>query len=248
MRAAVVKLGGSTADQKEMGVWIVALAGSSLPLVIVPGGGPFADRVRDAQTRMGFSDTAAHAMAILAMEQFGHVILDRHERFSPARSLEDINRTLTGGKIPVWLPSALALSARDIPVSWDITSDSLAAWLASKLVAEALLLVKQASAFSDRDDVESLTKRNIVDASFAAMLPEGADLFIAGPQHADMAEAMLAAGTLPGVNIASRGGLCDGAVLHRPSTILAERAAKASPSPLRGGVRGGDAGQGNSRA
>ena len=115
-----------------MDVWIAALAASSLPLVIVPGGGPFADQVRDAQKRMGFSDAAAHAMAILAMDQFGHVILDRHERLAPARSLDEIEHALTDGKIPVWLPSSMAIPAPDIPCSWDITSDSLAAgWPAS---------------------------------------------------------------------------------------------------------------------
>ena len=80
MRPAVVKLGGSTASAAGMDAWIAALAGSGLPLVIVPGGGPFADQVRQAQKRLGFSDGAAHAMAILAMDQFGHVILDRDER------------------------------------------------------------------------------------------------------------------------------------------------------------------------
>jgi 5-(aminomethyl)-3-furanmethanol phosphate kinase len=260
VRAAVVKLGGSTADHKEMDVWTAALAGSSLPLVIVPGGGTFADQVRDEQSRLGFSDAAAHAMAILAMDQFGHVILDRHERFSAARSPEEIQQALADGKIPVWLPSAMAIPASDIPTSWDVTSDSLAAWLAGELSAEALLLVKQSRAFTKDDRVADLTARGIVDTYFAAMLPAGVDLFIAGPQHADVAAAMLAAGTLPGVNIASRttptpnpspqggGGLCDGAVLRQPSMIPAERAVKGSPSPLWGGVRGEGTGQGNSRA
>ena len=98
MRRAVVKLGGSTASSAEMDMWISALAGSTLPLVIVPGGGPFADQVREAQTRLAFSDMAAHAMAILAMDQFGHVILDRNERLAAAQSLDDI-RALAGRKI-----------------------------------------------------------------------------------------------------------------------------------------------------
>ena len=77
MKRAVVKVGGSTADQPVLREWIAALAGSALPVVIVPGGGPFADQVRNTQRRIGFSNNAAHAMAILAMEQFGHIILDR---------------------------------------------------------------------------------------------------------------------------------------------------------------------------
>ena len=202
MRAAVVKLGGSTADHKAMDVWTAALAVARLPLVVVPGGGAFADQVRDEQRRLGFSDAAAHAMAILAMDQFGQVILDRHERFSAARSPEEIDQALAGGKIPVWLPSAMAVPAPEIPASWGITSDSLAAWLAGKLGAETLLLVKQSRAFANEDSVADLMARGIVDACFATMLPQGVDLFVAGPHDAATAAAELARGKLPGVTIA----------------------------------------------
>jgi aspartokinase-like uncharacterized kinase len=201
VRRVVVKLGGSTADQAELGSWLAALAASSLPVVVVPGGGPFANLVRDAQKRMGFSDAAAHAMAILAMDQFGHVILDRQERFVATRLPGEMERVLKEGKIPVWLPSALTLSAAEIPASWDITSDSLAAWLAEKINAEALLLIKQSSAFSERDGIDDLTAKGIVDAGFAEMLPDGVDFYLAGPQDAAMASAILSAGKLPGIRM-----------------------------------------------
>ncbi|CAN7304393.1 (5-formylfuran-3-yl)methyl phosphate synthase [Mesorhizobium sp. LjRoot246] len=206
LRRAVVKLGGSTAHAAEMKSWIAALAGSRLPIVIVPGGGMFADQVRETQTRMEFSDTAAHAMAILAMEQFGHVILDRDERLTPARSLEEIVRALDEGKIPVWLPSSLALPASDVPASWEITSDSLAAWLAGKLGASALLLIKQTGAFFDNDTIDSLKARGIVDPGFGAMLPDGVDFRLAGPKDAAEAGALLASGKLPGIGIVASAG------------------------------------------
>ncbi|EHK56745.1 dihydroneopterin aldolase [Allomesorhizobium alhagi] len=201
MKRAVVKLGGSTANEAVLAEWIAALAGSALPLVIVPGGGRFADEIRNAQKDMGFSDKAAHAMAILAMDQLGHVILDRDDRLVPAQSMQNIERALRGGKIPVWLPSFLAIPAPDIRASWDITSDALAAWLAGKLGADALLLVKQTAAFSSGDDVASLTVRGIVDAGFAAMLPADVDLYLAGPRDAATAVALLASGKLPGTAI-----------------------------------------------
>jgi 5-(aminomethyl)-3-furanmethanol phosphate kinase len=206
VKVTVVKLGGSTADHKEMNVWTAALAGSCLPLVIVPGGGAFADQVRDEQRRLGFSDAAAHAMAILAMDQFGHVILDRNERFSAGRSPDEIEQALGDGRIPVWLPSSMAIPASDIPISWDVTSDSIAAWLTGKLAAEALLLVKQSRAFTKEDSVADLRARGIVDAYFATMLPAGVDLLIAGPADAGAAAAMLSSGQLPGVKILSAVG------------------------------------------
>jgi aspartokinase-like uncharacterized kinase len=205
VKRAVVKLGGSTANEAVLAEWIAALAGSALPLVIVPGGGRFADEVRNAQKDMGFSDKAAHAMAILAMDQFGHVILDRDDRLVPARSMQDIERALGRGKIPVWLPSSLAIPAPDIRASWDMTSDALAAWLAGKLGADALLLIKQTNAFSSGDDVANLTARGIVDAGFAAMLPADVDFHLAGSHDATTAGAMLSSGKLPGTLISRSG-------------------------------------------
>jgi dihydroneopterin aldolase len=206
VKPIVVKLGGSTAEGGELRTWIAALASAALPLIVVPGGGPFAELVRTEQKRMGFSDEAAHAMAILAMDAFGHVILDGEACMAPARSPDEIERTLGEGKIPVWLPSSMTIGASDIPASWDITSDSLAAWLAGQLGAEALLLVKQTQAFSAEDSITDLVERRIVDAAFAAMLPDGIGLYLASPADAAGAGRALAAGRLPGIRNGSAAG------------------------------------------
>src|SRR5262245_19699924 len=206
MNRAVVKLGGSTASGALMDTWISALAGSALPLVIVPGGGPFADHVRQAQARMCFSDRAAHAMAILAMDQFGTVILDRDEGLVAARTLDEVGRALGSAGVPVWLPSTVAVPASDIPASWDVTSDSLAAWLAGRIGADALLLIKQTAEFQNASDIEGLTNTGIVDAGLSTMLPAGVELYLAGPPDADMASELLAAGALPGTRVARAQG------------------------------------------
>ncbi len=201
MKPVVVKLGGSTAQAAGPGAWADALAAAALPLVVVPGGGPFADQVRLTQQSMGFSDSAAHAMAILAMEQFAHVVLDGRPRLAGARTADEMMQALAAGHIPVWLPSALALADSSIPPSWEVTSDSLAAWLAGRLRARALVLIKQSSDFSGRDTVESLMQRGIVDAAFAGMLPQAVELRLAGPTDAAGASALLASGKLVGVPI-----------------------------------------------
>lgn len=191
----------------EFDLWIAALAGSSMPLVVVPGGGPFADTVREAQRNMRFSDAAAHKMAILAMEQFGQVILDRHPRFAATRSISDIEAALPASRIPVWLPSEMALSAPGIPQSWDVTSDSLAAWLAGGLDAESLLLIKQTDDFSASDDVAGLSERGVVDAALPSMLPANVALRLAGPRAAATAATGFAAGKLPGTLVPLASGL-----------------------------------------
>src|SRR5262245_51683374 len=90
----VIKLGGSFAFSADLADWIAAIAGCAGRVVIVPGGGPFADAVRAAQAQMGFDDCAAHRMALLAMEQYGCAIKSRDEALSLADSLDSIRRRL----------------------------------------------------------------------------------------------------------------------------------------------------------
>ncbi len=179
----VVKLGGSFALSADLGDWIAAIAGCAGRAVIVPGGGPFADAVRAAQAQIGFDDVAAHRMALLAMEQYGCAIKSLHEALSLADSLDSIRRSLADDQVPVWLPTQVALGAADIPQSWDVTSDSLAAWLAGKIGAERLLLVKQVELAHGTARVADLAERDIVDKAFANFLAaSGVPAFILGPK------------------------------------------------------------------
>jgi len=46
------------------------------PVLVVPGGGPFADAVRAVDEQVGLDDATAHALALRAMDQLG-VLLRR---------------------------------------------------------------------------------------------------------------------------------------------------------------------------
>ncbi|MBZ9601293.1 amino acid kinase family protein [Phyllobacterium chamaecytisi] len=199
MKPLVVKLGGSTAGHAEMQRWIDLLASANFPLVIVPGGGPFADQVRTSQKRLGYSDDAAHAMAILAMDQFGIAIAERHPQLRVARSISQIGEVLDAGATPVWLPSSMTLDAVDIPCSWQITSDSLSAWLARQLSADTLLLVKQTDEYTHYTTVRELAAVGIVDSMLPDMLGEGTSLHVAGPRMLDTHDLPLA--SIPGRRI-----------------------------------------------
>jgi 5-(aminomethyl)-3-furanmethanol phosphate kinase len=166
----VVKLGGSHAFSEHLAAWVAAIAGCAGDVVVVPGGGPFADAVRDAQPKIGFDDDAAHHMALLAMEQYGCALASLNGTFVPADSLAAIQHALESARVPVWMPSRMALAAKDIPASWDVTSDSLAAWLAGRLSARQLLLVKHVSFGAATVSSPELIARGIVDQAFAEFL------------------------------------------------------------------------------
>jgi dihydroneopterin aldolase len=182
-RPTVIKLGGSFAFSPNLRDWIAAITRCGGRAVIVPGGGPFADAVRAAQAQMGFDDRAAHRMGLLAMEQYGCAIQSLHEALSLADSLDSIGRGLADGQVPVWLPTQMALGAADIPPSWDVTSDSLAAWLAGKIGAARLLLVKQVEPAHGTARAADLAERDIVDKAFANFhAASGVPAFILGPK------------------------------------------------------------------
>ena len=198
----VVKLGGSFAFSEQLRNWIEALAACAGQVVIVPGGGPFADAVRLAQTRMGFDDRAAHRMALLAMEQYGRALASFNSVLSPADSVSAIRQHLDADRVPVWMPSPMVLRADDIAPSWDVTSDSLAAWLAARIGADRVFLVKHAKNISARAALKDLIAAGIVDEAFAPFLKgSGAAAFILGPSDHAAAASAIRSGATAGVPV-----------------------------------------------
>ena len=140
--AEVVKLGGSLLSSRCLPDLLDVLARAGAPFVVVPGGGPFADTVRDIQPQIGLSDAAAHRMAILAMEQTALALADIEPRLVPCADADAIMRAHRQGRAALWQPALMTLEAPDLPTSWDVTSDSLAVWLAIALGAAQLTLIK----------------------------------------------------------------------------------------------------------
>ena len=161
----VVKLGGSVAEGNDLSKWLAVLAQGVGRAVIVPGGGPFAETVRLEQRRIGFSDAAAHRMALLSMEQMALLIADRLPPARLCRGVAEMQDALASAKLPVWMVSTMALAERGMPESWDVTSDSLAAWLARRLGAGKLVLVKSVAAPRALDPGR-LAAEGKVDAAF----------------------------------------------------------------------------------
>ena len=142
----VVKVGGSCLRSPNVldGV-LSAMARSHAAgarMVVVPGGGPFADVVREVTSAASASDDAAHWMAILAMDQFAQIIADRLESGAMVSERGAILDAMDRGSLPVLAPFLWLRDADPLPHGWDVTSDSIAAWVAGELGARRLVLVK----------------------------------------------------------------------------------------------------------
>jgi 5-(aminomethyl)-3-furanmethanol phosphate kinase len=188
MTPLVAKIGGSLWGSPRLGRWIAAITAWPGPLTIVPGGGPFADAVRTAQVPMRFSDRAAHEMALLAMEQYGLALCDLFPGLALADTPQEASALQAKGLTPVWRPRAKALEA-GLPESWDVTSDSLAAWYAQQCGAQELLLIKSVDPDDARDE------QDLVDPCFAGFAGALRG-FLLGPKDLDAAEAHLPRGML----------------------------------------------------
>jgi len=187
----VVKLGGSLCNAAHLRNWLALLADAG-SLVIVPGGGPFADQVRQAQRRWGFDDSCAHIMALLAMEQFGRMLCGLQPGLVAAASVRQVEEALERGETPVWMPAVMVLSDPGIEHSWEVTSDSLAAWLGGRLGADRLLLVKSVSLEGGGLPAETLAERGVVDARFGAYLQRSGirAWVMTGDEHARFGEVL----------------------------------------------------------
>jgi hypothetical protein len=160
----VVKLGGSLFDAPALRRRLAELATLPGPArIVVPGGGPFADAVRALQPTLAGGDLVAHRMAILAMQQFGLAL----QAIEPRLELAETDAELAGAAAAVWLPWRLAGLEPGIAASWEITSDSLACWLATRLGASNLVLVKSARVEPLGADVDSWVASGLVDKAFA---------------------------------------------------------------------------------
>ncbi|HEY5205493.1 MAG TPA: hypothetical protein VIJ63_12950 [Roseiarcus sp.] len=202
-RLAIVKLGGSHATGPYLKDWLTAIAAEAGSIAIVPGGGPFADAVRSAQASIGYDDRAAHAMALMAMAQFGCALQSLNPALRLAASRSAILRALKDGKVPVWSPEQMARAA-GLPETWDVTSDSLAAWLAGALGAGRLLLVKHGRFETETVDVRDLVERGVVDPLFPRYLKEsGAQAWLASPTDSTRLADGLRRGVFPEILVAT---------------------------------------------
>jgi 5-(aminomethyl)-3-furanmethanol phosphate kinase len=169
----VVKVGGGLAreagdDALRALCAAIGEAGRRHRLLMVPGGGEFADAVRSHDRRFGLRPETAHRMAILAMDQFGWLLSE----LIPG-AIRSAEARPAAGRTTVLLPAALELDG--LPASWKVTSDSIAAWVAGKAGAGRLVLVKEVDGVYAEWPARGGPIARMTTAELAALRPAGVD-------------------------------------------------------------------------
>ncbi len=131
-------------------------------LIIVPGGGVFADTVRDVYARLKLPEDIAHQMAILAMDQYSILI---HSLFQGAsqiiENIKDSSKCFEEHRIAILQASKIMNNDNQLPKSWSVTSDSIAAFMAHLIGAESLILIKAIDGLTDQESGKLLDRVSV---------------------------------------------------------------------------------------
>jgi len=171
----VIKLGGSLMSDETSLVQCLTTIEKKYKgkVVIVPGGGIYADLVRTTQQKWKFSDETAHGMAILAMKQLALLLKSIKPDFILAESVDSLQVKLMNKSPVIWSPDIQEINASSIKTNWEVTSDSLAAWLAGKLNAAELILIKSAE-IPVGSNIQQSQHNGLVDKAFKSFTKNNA--------------------------------------------------------------------------
>jgi len=156
-RSLAVKVGGSLFP--EAGRITSTLQESRRPILVIPGGGPFARVVRS----MDLSDDPAHWMAILAMDQFGWYLA--------AGGLPVTHELSRPRAVEIFLPYRVLRERDPLPYSWDVTSDTIAAWVAAEIGLDLLILKSVDGILKDGAPVPCISESMPTDVVDPCLIP-----------------------------------------------------------------------------
>ena len=114
-----------------------ALEGQNCLFVI--GGGEFANLIRKYDVEIGFSQDVTHETAIDSMDILAKLLNDKLAFTEISYTIEEANRISDSNKIPIMICSEILKENEPFKHSWDVTSDSIAAYIASLLNAKILI-------------------------------------------------------------------------------------------------------------
>lgn len=157
--SAVIKVGGNILLRHTNSIkplfHTIFEQGKFLRLIVVPGGGSLANEVRRIHRECNLTDSTAHFMAVLAIDQNAFMINQFLEGSRVVFDPSDARRTTKGHRVAILAPFRLMLNRDPLPHTWNVTSDSIAAYIAKTVKAEKLILLKDVDGIYTQDPKKS---------------------------------------------------------------------------------------------
>ena len=107
--------------------------------MFVIGGGEFANLIRKYDALIGFSEDVTHETAIDSMDILAKLLNDKLAFTEISYTMEEAISISNSNKIPIMICSDILKENEPFSHSWDVTSDSIAAYIASLLDAKILI-------------------------------------------------------------------------------------------------------------
>lgn len=170
MKICVLKLGGSLFDLPDLKDRLSEFLGqlTDSRLLLICGGGRSADLVRHWDSLHQLDATTAHWLAIGAMQLNERLLCHLLPGASIVSNQEAAQQAWQQNQIPIlcaehYLQQTISKEFKPLPASWEVTSDSIAAWVTLTWPADELILLKSMDLSAD-STVASLAAVEAVDA------------------------------------------------------------------------------------
>ena len=158
----VVKIGGSLFPEHAINLAEKLKDTNSL---IILGGGEFANLIRKYDGEIGFSEKANHWTAIDCMDIIAKLVNDKVESTKLAFSIEEAEKISGEGFTPIFVVSDFLKKEDPFECSWDVTSDSIAAYVAHILNANLFIVTNVNGIYTQEPKEPGSTFISKIDAS-----------------------------------------------------------------------------------
>ena len=185
----VVKIGGSLFPD-----YAIELAKrlKNTSSVIILGGGEFANLIRKYDSKIKFSDETNHWTAIDCMEIIAKLVNDKVETAQLAYAIDEVSQIIDDGFTPIFVVSDFLKSEDPFECSWDVTSDSIAAYVANLLNANLFIVTDVNGIYTQEpkepgstfiSKIDATTLLTFQESSIDVMLPSlllefGSDCYV----------------------------------------------------------------------
>jgi hypothetical protein len=150
-KKVVIKIGGSLLHKARAIMQTLKnyAQENGLCIIIVPGGGPFAEVIRNIPVKI--SEEAAHWMAILSMHQYGLYLANGDGEIPLVEHAAEIDDAM-----PLTILQPYKMVKEDekddcMPHTWDVTSDTIAAFIAHNLGENTFIKLTDVDGIMDEE-------------------------------------------------------------------------------------------------